>query len=271
MEFLIGIWEQALIPTFLALIGFLPYVVVMLAAISFFENTGFVLGFGCTTLAISAIDGNQDQNKKKRLIRFMTFIPCGAKLPVMLFICTMILGWNALAVVFLYAASILLGFAFGGFGVIEKPKLCRLSLPEQMKKIIKTTFEYIKRFGAVALAATAFYCLKSLGLLDIICGALEPVFWPIGLASGAAIAAILAGLAGKEMIIGALVVSMPVFTTASALSFLVFTLLYTPCASCISAIRCKTDPWFAFKTSIFNFVVAYVISFVVYSVGVMLN
>ena len=72
---------------------------------------------------------------------------------------------------------------------------------------------------------------------------IAPVFWPLGFADWRASTSLIAGFMAKEAVISTLTVLAgdgqlgAVFTAASAISFLVFTLLYTPCVAAVAAIR----------------------------------
>ena len=57
------------------------------------------------------------------------------------------------------------------------------------------------------------------------------------------------------------------FTTISAYSFLVFVLLYTPCISVIGAMKKEFGGKFAAFSVIFQFVVAWIASFIIFNIG----
>ena len=246
---------------------------VLLTIVSLFENSDFTLGFGCTTLAVAAIDGEKPPQEKKRLARFLSFIPCSAKLPTLIFICTVILGWTAFGVIFLYVFSIFVGLILGGYKIIKKPRLKKLTLKQLAVVIFKNTLEFLKRItGGVFIAATVLYTLNYFDFLLPICAFLEPLFVPIGLGSAAVIACLVFGLVAKEMIIGAILTFGAAnlgLTAASSVSFLLFVLFYTGCVSSIVAMRAKLGTGFAIRTAVLSFAVAYAISFIAYTVLVL--
>lgn len=108
------------------------------------------------------------------------------------------------------------------------------------------------------------------------------IFSPIGLNSAGAICALFVGVLAKELVvstisicnnattrkqlIASLLISTSVvnFTPASAVSFLVFTLLYCPCASNLAVLRSETDKFYMWFAVISQFTIAYFLSFVVY-------
>jgi len=136
------------------------------------------------------------------------------------------------------------------------------------------TLAFLKRISfGVVIAATSLYTLQYFSLLLAVTRVLEPLFVPIGLGSAAVIACLAFGLVAKEMIIGA-VLSFGVaglgLTTAGAVSFLVFVLLYTPCIPALLAIRAKLGTFQAVKIASLNFAVAYGAAFAVYTFAVVL-
>lgn len=274
-EFFTGLVTEGLVPVFLALLSFLPQVVILLTIVSLFENTGFILGFGCTTLAVSSIDSNAPCKHKHRMTRFLTFIPCSAKLPVLVFLSGVILGWTVFGVVFLYIFSILLGLVFGGYRLLHIPHLKDISIWGIGKSIAMNTLEFLKRISlGIIIAASVLYTLQYFSWLLPIAGLLSPLFTPLGLGSAAVIACLAFGLVAKEMIIGAVLafgVASLGLTTASAISFLLFVLLYSPCIPALTAIRAKLGTLGAVKAGLFSFAVAYAVSFIAFNLFTLVN
>jgi len=71
---------------------------------------------------------------------------------------------------------------------------------------------------------------------------IAPIFVPNGFASWQAVSALVSGFAAKEAVVSTLSVVLPAgieayFSVPGALSFLVFTLLYTPCVAAVAATR----------------------------------
>lgn len=62
------------------------------------------------------------------------------------------------------------------------------------------------------------------------------------------------------------------FTTMSALAFMVFSQLYTPCMTALGTIKKEAGSWkWMFLSAIGNFIVAWVVSLLVYQVGILLG
>ena len=267
--FVTGLITDGFLPVFITLAEFLPTVVILLTIVALFEHSGLILGFSCTSLAISATP-----KPSRAYIRFLTFIPCSAKLPVLIFIAATILGWSVFGVVFLYLLSILLGVMLGGYKVLAIPRFRKIGVKNFIWLLIRNIFEFLKRISVgLILAVAVLYTLQYFKLLVPLMGIFMPIFNPIGLGNAMVLAALLFGLVAKEMIIGALLsfgVANIGLTTAQAISFIFFVLLYTPCMPTLTAIKSKLGTFAALKAAAFNFAVAYIVSLVAYNVAVLI-
>ena len=118
-----------------------------------------------------------------------------------------------------------------------------------------------------------------------------PVFAPLGFDSWQAAVAILSGFLAKEVVITTMAVIYGIgdlaassqevyfhsvissfFTPLSAYSFMVFVLLYTPCIATLATIKRETGSykWTIFAMAV-QFVLAWVVAFLIYQVGLLLN
>ena len=144
------------------------------------------------------------------------------------------------------------------------------------------TFAFIKTDGGTSM-------LETLGKI------LSPIFIPLGFGSWGATSALLAGLVAKEIIVSSIamfngivagsdtinskisqslrIATNPVcFTPASALSYMVFCLLYSPCLATIAVLRKEVGKKWTFISIIVQFVVAYIMALIVYaSTSLILN
>ena len=109
-------------------------------------------------------------------------------------------------------------------------------------------------------------------LLAIIGRHIAPVFAPLGFADWRCAAALISGFIAKESVVSTLEILLgtsalgALFTTKSAVSFLVFTLLYTPCVAAIAAIRREVGSGFrAGVIALCQCCVAYLAAFAVFS------
>ena len=120
-------------------------------------------------------------------------------------------------------------------------------------------------------------------MLGALGGALAPIFAPLGFGHWQAAVALLTGLVAKEAVVSSLsmfygfaltaapatvALAMTGFTPLSALSFLVFTLLYIPCVAAVSAVarEMNSKKWTFFCLA-WQLGTAYVVSLLVYQIG----
>ena len=131
--------------------------------------------------------------------------------------------------------------------------------------------------------------------LEMMGKAINPVLEPIGFNWRASVAAI-AGLPAKEIVVSTLgvlysdfgedeitdaslsahlkapspITGIPDFTYASALSFMVFILLYCPCIASITAIVKETNNWkYGAFAVVYNTTVAWIAAFIVYQIAML--
>ena len=111
---------------------------------------------------------------------------------------------------------------------------------------------------------------------------IAPIFVPAGYGTWQAAVGLFSGIAAKEAVVailgmvyagveeGSALVNaiQSAFTPLSAVSFMVMTLLYTPCAATLGAIKKETGSlkWTAFS-ALYSFAIAWLVSVLVYQVG----
>ena len=180
--------------------------------------------------------------------------------------------------------------------LLEFPPLKNIDLSHVMSSVKTNASDFTKRiFGVVVSVGMIVWILThtasnfaftediTKSVLYLIAGKISFIFAPIGLNSPAIICALVVGIMAKELIVSIfsisnavatipeLIVSLAVstsvinFTTASALSFLVFTLLYSPCMSTIAVIKKDYGSFAMWFCLISSFTIAYMLSFIVYS------
>ncbi|MDE7062872.1 MAG: ferrous iron transport protein B, partial [Lachnospiraceae bacterium] len=112
---------------------------------------------------------------------------------------------------------------------------------------------------------------------------LAPVFAPLGFGDWRISTSLITGFTAKEAVVSTMGVLMGtnvaslgavlsgLFTPASALSFLVFTLLYTPCVAAVASIRREMHSGLkAAGIVVMQCLIAWLVSFAVYRLGVVL-
>lgn len=263
-----------------------------------------LLGFGCSVPAIMAARTVSDEKERRRLISLIPFMSCSAKLPVYGLVAGTIFRNKSFIIVFaLYILGIALGALSGKILFSEHPTGFILELPPYrlptMKNALphmwKRVAEYIKKAGSVILlSGLLIWILRRFDLylqpaisdessiLGLLGKILVPVFRPLGFGTWQTAAALLTGLIAKEGIaatlstfcgfsasVGAEVTGG--FTPLSAISFLVFVLLYPPCAAALHTMRKEGGRKTAAFSALWQILIAWIAAFLVYQGGRMLG
>jgi ferrous iron transport protein B len=205
---------------------------------------------------------------RKMTILLTPFMSCSAKVPVYAVFCAAFFPRHgALVMGGLYFGGILVAIASGlvlkrtafrGNSVpfvlelpvyrLPSPKSVVLHLWEKVKDFVYRAFTIIFVGSLVIWLLTnldwTFSVARDSGasILASLGSLVAPVFAPNGFASWQSVAALVSGFTAKEAVISTLSVVLPgglgaYFTPLSALSFLTFTLLYTPCVAAVAATR----------------------------------
>jgi ferrous iron transport protein B len=234
------------------------------------------------------------------------FMSCGAKLPVYaVFAAAFFPNNQTLVMMGLYIIGILFGI-LSGF-VMNKtffkgaPAPFLMELPNYRFPSIKTVVllmrdkakDFIQRaFTVIFFATVAIWFLQSFdvrlnavsnsadSMLAAIGQGLSAAFAPIGFSDWRVSTGLIAGFAAKEAVVSTLAVLTgasaaelgpslhTLFSPLSAFSFLVFTLLYTPCAAAVSAARREWGDWKgALTVLLYQTGFAWIVAFLVYQAG----
>lgn len=259
-----------------------------------------IVGFGCSVPAIMTARTLESEKDRKLTALLVPLMSCNARLPVYsVFAAVFFPDSIGLVVASLYFLGILLAFIMGIlfkntlFKKDEEPFL--IELPEyklpSFKNIINQLYEKSKSF--IIKAGTLIFAMSVVlwflsnfnfsGMTDVnssilssIGGFLAPVFKPLGFGNWQASVSLLTGLIAKETVVssmsvifgGNLSVLLPLhFTALSALSFLVFVLLYTPCITVLGTMKKE----FGLKMTLFSvgyqLILAWTVSFLVFNIG----
>lgn len=259
-----------------------------------------IVGFGCSVPAIMSARTLESEKDRKLTALLVPLMSCNARLPVYaLFASAFFPGKETTVVFSLYLLGIILAFIMGIlfkktiFKNDEEPFL--IELPEyklpSLKNLALHTWEkgkgFIKKAGTVIFALSVIMWFLSnfnfSGMVDMndsflsyIGKFINPIFVPLGFGTWQNSVSILSGLMAKEVVIGTMGVIyganleqalLQHFTTLSAISFLVFTLLYTPCVSVISTMKKEFGNKMATFSVVYQFTLAWIISFAIYQIG----
>jgi len=265
-----------------------------------------LIGFGCSVPAIMATRTLSSERDRKMTIILVPFMSCSAKIPIYaLFTEAFFSKYKPLVMISLYLLGMLVGIIcalilkktqFKGKPVpfvMELPNYRFPSAKSVMMLMWDKAKDFIQKAFTVIFAATIIiWCLQSFdarlnvvsdssdSLLASLGRMLSPLFKPLGFDDWRITTALVTGLSAKETVVSTLGVLMSasnaqlseklnsLFTTASACSFLTFTLLYTPCVAAIATIKKELNSVLKTITIIlFQCFVAWLTSFVVYLIA----
>ncbi len=265
-----------------------------------------LIGFGCTVPAVMATRTLSSDRDRKMTILLTPFISCSAKLPIYAVFTAAFFPENgALVMMGLYVFGILLGILSGLLMgktlfrgnpvpfVMELPAY-RLPAPKSVLRLMwDKAKDFITRaFTIIFLATIVIWALQtfdtrlnvvtdsSQSLLALIGRWIAPLFAPLGFGSWQLSTSLITGFTAKEAVVstlavltGSSVADLPatlaaMLPTAAALSFLVFTLLYTPCVAAIAAVKREMGGGRnALFVVIYQTVIAWLAAFIVYHIA----
>ena len=228
-----------------------------------------LIGFGCTVPGIMASRTLPSERDRKMTVMLTPFMSCSAKLPIYSFFAAAFFpDFSWLVMIALYFGGILTGIivalisrktAFRGEAVPFVMELPNYRLPGA-KNVARLLWEKAKdflqrAFTVIFVASMVIWFLQTfdshLGLvldsqdsiLALAAGAIAPIFTPLGFGDWRISTSLITGFMAKESVVSTLTVLFGgqglsgVLTPLSALSLLVFCLLYTPCVAAVASIR----------------------------------
>ena len=259
-----------------------------------------LMGFGCSVPAIMATRTLPSDRDRKMTILLTPFMSCSAKLPIYsLFAAAFFPKHAALVMIGLYFggivmailfAFILKGSAFKGEPVpfvMELPNY-RFPSPKSVVRLIgeKAKDFITKAFTVIFLASVIIWFLQSFdlrlnvvtdssqSLLALIGGLIAPLLKPLGLGDWRISTALITGFTAKESVVSTLNVLLgekplsTLFTPFTAIIFLVFSLLYTPCIAAIAAVKRELGTKGAVLLVFMQCAIAWIVCFIVRLIGI---
>ena len=266
-----------------------------------------LIGFGCSVPAIMATRTLSSERDRRMTILLTPFMSCSAKLPIYgLFTAAFFpRALRAPVMVGLYLFGILCGVlfalllkhtAFRGEPVpfvMELPNYRLPSARNVAQLIWEKARDFIQRaFTIIFVATVIIWFLQTFdlrlnvaaatdsSLLAMIGSWIAPIFAPLGFGDWRASTALITGFTAKESVVSTLTVLLggdtaalsTLFTPFTAVVFLVFTLLYTPCVAAIAAVRRELGgARAAFGVAVQQCLIAWVVAFLVRLVGLALG
>lgn len=312
-----------------AVLGFVPQMLVLFLLLAFLEACGYMsriafvmdrlfrkfglsgksfipmlVGSGCGVPGIMASRTIENERDRRMTIMTTTFIPCGAKMPIIALIAAAMFGNSALIAISAYligmAAVVVSGLIlkktkmFAGDPspfVMELPAYHLPTLPNLLHSMWERGWSFIKKAGTVILLSSIIIWVGSTvgmhggsfgwsadmalesSILGYLGGAFVWLFKPLGFGNIKAAVATLMGLVAKEEVVAVFgVLDFTGFTRLSAFSFLIFNLLCAPCFAAMGAIRREMNSakWTAFAIT-YQCVLAYAVSLCIYQLGMVFS
>ena len=324
-EWLSGLLVDGIVGGVGAVLGFVPQMLVLFILLAFLEACGYMsriafvldrifrkfglsgksfipmlIGTGCGVPGIMASRTIENERDRRMTIMTTTFIPCGAKLPIIALIASALFGgawWVAPSAYFIGIAAIIVSGImlkktkmFAGDPapfVMELPAYHWPTVSNVLRSMWERGWSFIKKAGTIILLSSIIIWAGScFGIMDgtftfstemelessvlgMIGGALCWIFKPLGFGNIKATIATIMGLVAKEEVVGVFgVLDFEGMTKLAAYSFLVFNLLCAPCFAAIGAIRREMNSakwtWFAIG---YQCVFAYAVSLMIYQIG----
>ena len=312
-----------------AVLGFVPQMLVLFIFLAFLEYCGYMariafimdrifrkfglsgksfipilIGTGCGVPGVMASRTIENDRDRKMTIMTTTFIPCGAKLPIIAMIATALFDgawWVAPSAYFLGIAAIIISGIilkktkmFAGDPapfVMELPAYHLPTVGSILRSMWERGWSFIKRAGTVILLASIIiWAGSSFGMVDgsfgfstemelndsvlgMIGNAICWIFAPLGFGEATATIATIMGLVAKEEVVGVFgVLDFEGLGALAGYAFLAFNLLCAPCFAAIGAIKREMNSskwtWFAIG---YQCTFAYATALVIYQLGMLFS
>ena len=268
-----------------------------------------LIGFGCSVPAIMSTRTLASERDRRMTILLTPFMSCSAKIPIYgVFTAAFFPRYAALVMIALYFTGILVGIIaaklLGATAFRGNPVPFVMELPNYRFPSAKSVWQLCwdkakdfltRAFTIIFVATIIFWFLQTFdtrlnlvtdsanSLLATVGTVLAPLFAPLGFGDWRVSTALITGFIAKESVISTLGILTgagtdvtvealgSLFTTVTAASFLVFTLLYTPCVAAISAVKRELGSgWKAAGVALSQCAVAWVVSFLVYRAALLL-
>lgn len=283
-----------------AVLGFVPQMLILFFLLSVLEDCGYMsrvafimdklfrhfglsgksfipllIGTGCSVPGIMASRTIDQERDRRMTIITTSFIPCGAKMPIIALIAATMFGnaaWVAPSAYFIGIAAVVISGL-----ILKKTKLFVgdpapfvMELPlyhlPTIKNVLRGTWErgwsFIKKAGTVILLASVFVWFASnfgfeggrfgmvgdmdKSVLAAAGGVIAPIFQPLGFGNWQSSVATILGLMAKEEVVGAFGIlfgngdiagDLPTLAASfTALSAYSFLIFNLLCAPCVAAV-----------------------------------
>ena len=309
-----------------AVLGFVPQMFVLFIFLAILESCGYMarvafimdrifrrfglsgksfipilIGTGCGVPGIMASRTIENERDRRMTIMTTTFIPCGAKLPIISMIAVALFDgawWVGPSAYFLGMAAIIISGImlkktkmFAGDPapfVMELPAYHVPTVSNVLRSMWERGWSFIKKAGTIILISSiviwagsvhgwpeggSFAFDPDMELSDSILGhigdAIKWIFAPLGFSNAAAAVATVMGLVAKEEVVGVFgVLDFEGLSKLAGYAFLAFNLLCAPCFAAIGAMKREMNntKWTLFAVG-YQCVFAYAVALIIYQLG----
>lgn len=261
-----------------------------------------LIGFGCSVPAIMSTRTLPSERDRRMTILLTPFMSCSAKLPIYGFFIAAFFGdYGALPMIVLYFGAMLVGIFMAYLGkntifkgeavpfVMELPNYRMPGRRNVMQLLWEKSKDFLERaFSVIFIATIVIWFLQTFdfrldmvadsseSMLASIAGVIAPVFAPLGFGDWRISTALISGFMAKESVVSTLGVLFgtssisTVLTPLAAASLLAFCLLYTPCVAAITSVKRELGTKWAIWVVIFQCVIAWIVAFIVHTIGMLL-
>lgn len=263
-----------------------------------------LIGFGCTVPGVMASRTLPSERDRKMTILLTPYMSCSAKLPIYAFFAEAFFPRNgALVMIGLYfigifvgilMALLLRGTAFRGEAVPFVMELPNYRMPGAKNVgllLWDKAKDFLQRaFTVIFIATIVIWFLQTFdtrlnivtdsqdSILAVVAGWIAPIFAPLGFGDWRISTALITGFMAKESVVSTLSVLFgstaaltSMLTPLSAMSLLVFCLLYTPCVAAIASVRRELGGRWAVGVALGQCAIAWVAAGVVQLFGMLLG
>lgn len=328
-DFLTGLIIDGIIAGVGAVLGFVPQMLVLFIFLAFLESCGYMsrvafimdrifrkfglsgkafipilIGTGCGVPGLMATRTIENDRDRKMSLMTTTFIPCGAKLPIIALIAAALFNgawWVAPSAYFLGMFAIITSGIilkktklFAGEPapfVMELPAYHWPTVGTVLRSMWERGWSFIKKAGTIILLSSIVVWLGShfgntgsgfgyssdMELADSVLGSIGNVvkwiFAPLGFNDATATVATIMGLVAKEEVVGVFgVLDFEGMLPVAGYAFLAFNLLCAPCFAAMGAIKREMNnvKWFWFAIG-YQCILAYIVSLCIYQIGTLIT
>lgn len=333
-EWLISLINNGIINGVGSVLNFLPQLCILFLLIEILEQTGymarisfildrffsklglsgkslipFIMGLGCSVPGIMATRIIDDKTKREKTIFLTPFIPCSAKLSIVIIVSNYFFPNNRFFASFMYLFAVLIvilsSIILKKIYFVSESQSYIMELPTYkipnfhhvIKEVSDKIKSFIKRAGSVILISSIIiWLMLSLSptldytnsiensILCLIGKKISWIFYPfIGMRNWAVSVSIIQGIIAKEQVVSSMSIIanaqnnvfsgkyFAFFTPISALSFLTFNLFSIPCFNTIITMKKELGSLRKLILALlFQLIIAFLISTIIYQIGMII-